>query len=155
RGPQVVFDTFDKGPGLPGHSTIGYGAAFLIGAIMPAYVMFGFDTAGSLAEETNDPRRRAPRAILGALGAAGVAGMLLLLFALMSAKNLHAEGVSANGLPYIVKCVLGSTLGDILLWDVVISITVCCLAIHTAAIRMMFSMARDNALPGSHYIAKV
>ena len=43
---------------------------------------------------------------------------------------------------------LGDTLGDILLWDVVISIGVCCLAIHTAAIRMMFSMARDNALPG-------
>ena len=109
RGPQVVTQTFGTGPGLPGYSTLGYGAAFLIGAIMPAYVMFGFDTAGSLAEETNDPRRRAPRAILVALGAAGVAGMLLLLFALMSAKDLHAAGVSANGLPYIVKSVLGDT----------------------------------------------
>jgi urea carboxylase system permease len=155
RGPQIVTHTFGAGPGLPGHSTIGYGAAFLIGAIMPAYVMFGFDTAGSLAEETNEPRRRAPRAILGALGAAGVAGMLLLLFALMSAKNLHAAGVSANGLPFIVKSVLGNTLGDILLWDVVLSISVCCLAIHTAAIRMLFSMARDNALPGSRAIARV
>ena len=81
------------GPACPATSTIGYGAAFLIGAIMPAYVMFGFDTAGSLAEETNDPRRRGPRAILMALGAAGVAGMLLLLFALMSAKDLHDRGV--------------------------------------------------------------
>ncbi len=36
-----------------------------------------------------------------------------------------------------------------------VAITVCCLAIHTASIRMMFSMARDNALPGSGYIAKV
>jgi urea carboxylase system permease len=155
RGPQIVTHTFGTGPGLPGYSSLGYLAAFLIGAIMPAYVMFGFDTAGSLAEETNDPRRRAPRAILGALGAAGVAGMLLLLFALMSAKNLHAAGVSANGLPYIVKSVLGNTLGNILLWDVVLSISVCCLAIHTAAIRMMFSMARDNALPGSQAIARV
>ena len=122
---------------------------------MPAYVMFGFDTAGSLAEETNDPRRRGPRAILMALGAAGVAGMLLLLFALMSAKDLHNEALTSNGLPFLVKSVLGTTLGDILLWDVVLSIAVCCLAIHTAAIRMMFSMARDNALPGSNYIAKV
>ena len=82
---------------------------------MPAYVMFGFDTAGSLAEETNDPRRRAPRAILGALGAAGVAGMLLLLFALMAAPDLPAEGLSSNGLPYLVKQVLGETAGNILL----------------------------------------
>jgi urea carboxylase system permease len=155
RGPQVVTETFGTGPGLPGYGTIGYGAAFLIGAIMPAYVMYGFDTAGSLAEETNDPRRRAPRAILMALGAAGVAGMLLLLFALMSAKNLHDPALSSNGLPFLVKSVLGSTLGDILLWDVVLSIGVCCLAIQTAAIRMMFSMARDNALPGSTYLAKV
>ena len=155
RGPQVVTETFDKGPGLPGYGTLGYLAAFLIGAIMPAYVMFGFDTAGSLAEETNDPRRKAPRAILMALGAAGVAGMLLLLFALMSAKDLHNENLSSNGLPYLVKSVLGSTLGDILLWDVVLSVGVCCLAIQTAAIRMMFSMARDNALPGSTYLAKV
>ena len=122
---------------------------------MPAYVMYGFDTAGSLAEETSDPRRRAPRAILMALGAAGVVGMLLLLFALMSAKDLHNAALTSNGLPYLVKSVLGNTLGDILLWDVVLSISVCCLAIHTAAIRMMFSMARDNALPGSNYLAKV
>src|SRR3954451_10231188 len=155
RGPQVVTETFGAGPGLPGYGALGYMAAFLIGAIMPAYVMFGFDTAGSLAEETNDPRRKAPRAILGALGAAGVAGMLLLLFALMAAKNLHAEGVSGNGLPFIVKDVLGDTVGNILLWDVVISIGVCCLAIHTAAIRMMFSMARDNALPGGRALARV
>src|SRR4051794_3979214 len=155
RGPQVVTETFGTGPGLPGYGALGYFAAFLIGAIMPAYVMFGFDTAGSLAEETTDPRRTAPRAILGALGAAGVAGMLLLLFALMAAKNLHAEGVSGNGLPFIVKDVLGDTVGNILLWDVVISIGVCCLAIHTAAIRMMFSMARDNALPGGRALARV
>ena len=36
----------------------GYFGALLIGAIMPLYVMYGFDTAGSLAEETDDPRRR-------------------------------------------------------------------------------------------------
>ena len=155
RGPDVVTETFGKGPGFRATTRSATAAAFLIGAIMPAYVMFGFDTAGSLAEETNDPRRRAPKAILMALGAAGVAGMLLLLFALMAAPDLHNPDVASGGLPYIVKSVLGDTLGDILLWDVVVAITVCCLAIHTASIRMMFSMARDNALPGSGYIAKV
>ena len=35
-------------------------------AVMASYVMYGFDTAGTLAEETDDPRRRAPRAILQA-----------------------------------------------------------------------------------------
>src|SRR4029077_3997634 len=105
--------------------------------------------------ETNDPRRRAPKAILMALGAAGVAGMLLLLFALMAAPDLHNPDVASGGLPYIVKDVLGNTLGDIFLWDVVVAITVCCLAIHTATIRIAFAMARDNNLPFGSQIAKV
>ena len=65
--PAVVTHTLGTGAG---HSW-GYFGAFLIGGIMSAYVMYGFDTAGTLAEETNDPRRAAPPAILRALGAAG------------------------------------------------------------------------------------
>ena len=49
--------------------------------------------------------------------------------------------------------VLGGTIGDIFLWSVVIAITVCCLAVHTAAIRMMFAMARDNNLPAGEHLA--
>ena len=36
--------------------------------------MYGFDTAGSLGEETVDPRRNAPQAIFRALAAAFVIG---------------------------------------------------------------------------------
>ena len=46
------------------HEPLGYLGPFLAAAVMASYVMYGFDTAGTLAEETNDPRRRAPRAIL-------------------------------------------------------------------------------------------
>jgi len=52
RGPGVVGHTLGTGAG---HSW-GYFGAFLIGGIMSAYVMYGFDTAGTLAEETNDPK---------------------------------------------------------------------------------------------------
>jgi urea carboxylase system permease len=156
RGPQVVFDTLSGGyHASPGYATFGYLAAFLIAAIMPAYVMYGFDTAGSLAEETNDPRRTAPRMLLTALGTAGIAGALLLLTASMAASNLRDENLGVVGLPFIVKDVLGETLGNILLWAVVVSIAVCCLAIHTAAVRIMFSMARDNALPFGSHLARV
>ena len=67
RGPDVVFETLDLGAG---HQW-GYFGAFIIGGIMKsAYVMYGFDTAGTLAEETNDPRRNAPPAIIKALATA-------------------------------------------------------------------------------------
>ena len=38
-------------------------------------------------------------------------------------------------------------LGKVFLICIVIAVTVCSLAVHTAAIRMTFAMARDNALP--------
>ena len=59
-----------RGDGPP----LGYLGPLLAAALTPSFVMYGFDTAGSLAEETDDPRRRAPRAILVALASVGVAG---------------------------------------------------------------------------------
>ena len=151
RGPGVILKTNGTGAG---HDW-GYFGAFLIGGIVSTYVMYGFDTAGSLAEETNNPRKHAPPAILRALAAAGLAGGLLMLVAMMATGNITAKEIGTLGLPFIVKDTLGETLGDIFLIDAAIAITVCCLAVHTAGIRMMFSMARDNRLPLGSTVARV
>jgi len=119
--------------------------------------MYGFDTAGSLAEETQDPRRRAPRAILQALGAAGLSGLLVLLFTLRAAPDLRDPMLASadGGLPHVVKLVLGARLGRIFLCDVAFAIFVCTLAVHTGTVRVMFAMARDGKLPFSGAFAKV
>ena len=54
---------------------------------MAAYVMYGFDSAGELSEETRSPRRTAPRAIIRALAVSGIGGAALLLGALMAAPS--------------------------------------------------------------------
>jgi urea carboxylase system permease len=151
RGPGVVDHSLGTGAG---HSW-GYFGAFLIGGIMSAYVMYGFDTAGTLAEETNDPRRAAPPAIIRALITAAVIGGLLILFALMSVKSIHDKNIGVLGLPYIIKQALGNTTGNVFLVDSAIAITVCTLAVCTACIRMLFSMARDGRLPFGSQIARV
>jgi urea carboxylase system permease len=151
HGPQVVNQTNGTGAG---HSS-GYVGAFLVAAIMSAYVFYGFDTAGSLAEETLEPRKHAPKAILRAISTAFLIGGLLMLFAMMATKNLQDSNIGTLGLPYIVKSVLGNTLGDVFLICSAIAITVCCLAVQTAAIRLIFSMARDKRLPFSASLAKV
>jgi urea carboxylase system permease len=151
RGPSVIMETNGTGAG---HDW-GYFGAFLIGGIVSTYVFYGFDTAGSLAEETNNPRKEAPPAIIRAICAAALAGGLLMLVAMMAVGNITAEEIGTLGLPYIVKDTLGETLGDIFLIDSAVAITVCCLAVHTAGIRMMFSMARDNRLPLGSAVARV
>jgi urea carboxylase system permease len=155
RGPgHVLFDTQGKG----GSETFGYLGPFVAAAGLTAsYVMYGYDTAGSLAEETTEPRRKAPRAILQALTAAATAGALLLLFAMMAARNLVAPELAEGdgGLPYIVKEALGDQLGSVFLWDVILAITVCALVVHAAAVRLIFAMARDNNLPFSAALGRV
>src|SRR3954468_10819604 len=153
RGPGVLFDTHGTGAG---HDW-GYLGAFLVASLASAYVMYGFDTASSLGEETIDPRRTAPKAILRAVTASFVLGGLILLFGLMAVQDLDDPQLSSStgGLQYVLLQVAGPGLGKAFLVCIMIAITVCCLAVHTATIRMMFAMARDNNLPFSSRLAKV
>ncbi len=151
RGPGVVLHNLGLGKG---HSW-GYFGAFIIGGIMSAYVMYGFDTAGTLAEETNDPRKNAPPAIIRALITASIIGGLLILFALMAVKNINDPNISALGLPYIIKQALGNTVGNVFLVDAAIAISVCTLAVMASCIRLLFAMARDGRLPFGTHIARV
>lgn len=131
--------------------------ALLAGAVMAAYVLYGFDTAGSLAEETERPRRRAPRAILQALAAAGGLGLLLLLAALMSAPSLADPllGSDAGGLPHLIKQVMGDGLGKVFVGASVVAVFICTLAVQASTARVLFAMARDRAVPGWKRLGRV
>src|SRR5215475_6129329 len=135
RSPAVVFETFGTGATYPW----GYFGAFLVAGLMSVYVMYGFDTAGSLAEETHDPRKNAPPAILRALAAAGLAGFLVIVLGLMATPDIHAKELGTSGLPYLVKATFGSTIGNLFLIDSLIAITV----------------GRDNRLPYASAVARV
>ena len=133
------------------------GALLAAAALTASYVMYGFDTAGTLAEETADPRRTAPRAILHALGAAGMLGFLVLVSSLMAARALDAPelGRIDGGLPSIVTAAIGGPFGRLLLCDVLFAILVCALAVHAGAVRLVFAMARDGILPWSAALSRV
>ncbi len=153
RGPEVFFSTNGYGNGASG----GFLGVFLIASLASGYVMYGFDTASSLGEETVEPRRTAPRAILRAILASFVIGGAILAFAILSVSNLRDPQIasSSGGLQYIVEQVMWGPLGKVFLICIVIAVTVCALAVHTAAIRMTFAMARDNALPFGEKLARV
>jgi urea carboxylase system permease len=154
HGPGILFQ-LRGGAVDPGGA--GWMVPLLAAAVMPSYVMYGFDTAGTLAEETKDPRRRAPWAILRALGAAGVAGGLLIAAGLLAASDPAGAGLSeiTGGLPAIVKDALGQEVGLIFLVTVIFAVSVCALAVHAGTVRLIFSMARDNSLPFARALAIV
>jgi urea carboxylase system permease len=149
RGPGVVTQT------LKVSGTSPYLYAFLASMLMAAYVMYGFDSAAELSEETTQPRRVVPSAILRALVVSFVGGGFMILAALMAAPSLTDGQLSAGGIAYVITSALDSTLGRALLAVVAISIVSACLAIQNSASRVMFSMARDGRLPGARLLARV
>jgi amino acid transporter len=70
---------------------------FLAAMFMSLFVIYGFDTASTLAEETRDPRRAAPKAVLFSIVGAFIIGGVFLLGALMAIPNLKS-GMSGLGI---------------------------------------------------------
>jgi urea carboxylase system permease len=128
---------------------------FLVGMFMSLYVIYGFDTASTLAEETRNPRQEAPKAVLGAVAGAFVIGAIFLWGLLIAVPNMADAVAAFAGPALIIEEVLSDALTVIYLLVVVAAIFVCCMSILTATIRLAFGMARDNQLPFSKTMSKV
>jgi len=132
----------------------GFGT-FLGAMFMSLFVIYGFDTASTLAEETRDPRRAAPKAILYAVIGAFIIGGVFLLGTLMAIPNLGTAVKQGWGPVQIIQASFSPGLATVYLLVVSAAIFVCCLSILAATIRLGFGMARDNQLPFSKPLAKV
>ena len=67
---------------------------------MSLFVIYGFDTASTLAEETKDPRREAPKAVLSSIVGAFIIGAIFLwgtLMAIPDLKEAHRQGGMRTG----------------------------------------------------------
>ncbi|NUP50373.1 MAG: amino acid permease [Catenulispora sp.] len=129
--------------------------AWLASALMAAYVLVGFDAAGELSEETRAPRRTTPKTIVRAVAVSGLGGALLILAGLVAAPSLTDGHLASSGLAWVVSERFGPVAGRLLLCTVAVAVFACTLACQTAGSRMVFSMAREDALPFSKSLAKV
>jgi len=127
-----------------------FGAMF-----MSLFVIYGFDTASTLAEETKNPRREAPRAVLAAIIGAAIIGAIFLFATIIAVPGDMGKFVSDIGagkdpfpLVTIIQANFPGWLANLYLFVVFAAIYVCCLAIQTSTIRLAFGMARDGKLPG-------
>lgn len=151
RSPSVVFTT----AGYAGPGNEPYVWAFLASSLMAAYVMVGFDSAAELAEETHNPRRTTPKTIVRALTVSGLGGGLLIIGALIAAPSLTDGKLATQGLAWVITSVLGDVFGRLLLCTVAVAVFACTLAVQTAGARMVYSMAREQALPFHRTLARV
>jgi amino acid transporter len=126
---------------------------FMLATLLGAYTIVGFESASNLAEETHEPHKVIPKAMIRAVLLSGVVGFLfLLVLAFATTKGAYS---SAAPVAYIVAVVLGGVVQKIFLIFVCVSIFACGLVIMVTNGRLIFSMARDRRLPGHQFLSQV
>ena len=125
---------------------------FFAAMFMSLFVIYGFDTASTLAEETKNPRREAPRAVLAAVIGAFIIGAIFLYSTIIAIPGNVDQYVADVGAakaapPVDIIQQMPGWASNLYLFVVFAAIYVCCLAIQTSTIRLAFGMARDGKLP--------
>jgi amino acid transporter len=126
---------------------------FMLATLLGAYTIVGFEAASNLAEETHEPHKVVPRAMIRAVLLSGIVGFLFLL--VLAYATTKAAYASAAPVAFIVNNVLGGVVQKIFLIFVCVSIFACGLVIMVTNGRLIFAMARDRRLPGHQFLSRV
>lgn len=143
--------TFDLAAFTP---TEGTGASAVLAATVFAFLSWaGFEGAASLGEETGDPRRNIPRALVWALGITGVF-YVVTMFAESVGFGTDAAGAerfAASSAPLgdLARTYLNATAASVLDFAAMASAFASCMSTTVAASRILFAMSRDGLRAGS------
>ncbi len=147
---------FDTTPGAGKGALFGYGSIFLAAMLTGAWVMYGFDTAGGLAEETVNPTREVPRAMLLAVGITAVISAFWLVAMVLAIPDVaKTQAQSTGAIAYIFNAHFPIWVTNAFLISVCVAIFVCCLAIQAATTRLLFAYGRDKMIPASKFFGYV
>jgi len=120
----------------------------LLAAVVPALFAFnGYDWPLYFAEETVEPRRVLPRAVMIAVLASVVIEVLAVVSATLAIPNLSDAMKSESALTYIAQSVAGHGAATVLLIGVIIAMFDTGLSGNLAYARIYLDSARDNSWP--------
>lgn len=128
---------------------------WMMGTLLGAFTIVGFESAANLAEETKEPARVAPRAMWQAVLASGILGFLFLVAITMLAGDPVALAESETPVADVINRVLGPVVGTALLIMVVVAIFACGMVILMTGVRLVWAMSRDYRFPGHSMWRKV
>lgn len=132
-------------------------STMLVAVAFVGWAFLGFESAGSIAEEVENPERNVPKAIVFALLLVGVIVMYSAAAVILAIPDLSAVLTAQSGDPVsaTLTAQLGSSIAKPLLVMFVIGFMSACLAVQSAVSRAVYGMARDRALPGAEFLSKL
>ncbi len=129
---------------------------FLLGLLMPAYTITGFDASAHTSEETIGAAKTVPRAILRAVILSSLFGYLMVASILLALPSVE---LGASKGPNVFFWVMGEIvprpLRIALYLGIGVTQYICGLATVTSASRMTYAFARDGGLPFSGALRRV
>jgi amino acid transporter len=118
------------------------------GAVFGFLSFAGFEAASTLGEETREPRRAIPRAILGTAIFGGIYFIFVTSVEVMGfgtdAKGVTAFQSSGSLLGDLGSTYITSSIGDIITLGTAISAFGCALACAVGATRILYALSRDG-----------
>lgn len=122
---------------------------FIAAVAICGWIILGFDACGSLAEETQDPKREVPRAILISLFTVGLVDLLGATALVLATPDFGAimAGEVPDPVSSAVEYSLGAWAAKPFLAVVIVSFTACGIAVQASTVRVLFSFARDRMVP--------
>lgn len=133
------------------------GITACIGLINPAFGYAAIDATIHYSEEVKDPERNVPLSLLAVLGIGFVSGFAFLVNAFFSVSDYDAILASSTGLPVVeMYRQAAGTAGGLGLTLLIFFATIpSLLDCQVATGRLLWALARDNAMPFSSSLKKV
>lgn len=140
--------TIDLSTFLPGEAT---GVGIMTASVFAFLSWAGFESGSSLGEETENPKRVIPRALLGAIIVAGVI-YTIMMFAQTIGYGTHEEGIAnfagANStLTSLSTMYIGREYAMLIAFVAFVVAFASVLSSTAAAARLIYAMARDGFGP--------
>lgn len=127
---------------------------FLITMAFVGWSFVGFESAGSIAEEVHHPRRNLPKAVIFSI----VFIALIVMFSALAIILSIPADIAANSADPVFDTLqyqLGTTAAQIAEVLFTIGFLASFLALQTSASRIIWSYARDHALPAPRLLARL
>ncbi|GJE93136.1 amino acid transporter [Phanerochaete sordida] len=142
---EFVFTDFENFTGWQSR-----GFVVLLGFLQAVYTLEGCETAAQVAEEAKRAELLAPLAVVGSIVGSwiiGLAYMLALLFSVQSIASVQATGY-ALPIAQLYFDAVGRRLTLLCLAVVMLAQLMAAVTAFTASSRLLYALARDDALPG-------
>jgi putrescine importer len=121
-------------------------AAIAAGGAIGAYAFIGFDAITTLTEETRDPARTMPRAVLAVILFVGALFIITSYAAQLAHPGATFQNVDSAALE-IAKDIGGNFFASFFLSSLIIAQFAAGLAIQATSSRLLYAMGRDGVLP--------